>query len=270
MPHYNNIREEELKNKVAEDWFGGFDHTKIIGNIDFAITLKTEKNQTEIFDAQYLFWAEAKKGTVDPVNSIAQLILTIGKAKTCNKILPPNFLGCFDYEKIAFIPYDKVLDIFHMNDFNWNVTPSNKTTREFSIVTNKIKETFEKEFLIFDFEKEPKKLKEFIAKDFVDGKNPSKITITKNNFTHTYYKWTEKVKPTISIQWEDAKKNGIIDGDFYLADLLSEDNKTLKEKLFVLLEKDKYHVDRKITSGMLDEKKAGFNDGQKSPSSILE
>ena len=29
------LREEELKNKVAVDWFGGYDCTRIIGNIDF-------------------------------------------------------------------------------------------------------------------------------------------------------------------------------------------------------------------------------------------
>lgn len=31
---YANIREEELKNKVAQDYFNAFDATKIIGNID--------------------------------------------------------------------------------------------------------------------------------------------------------------------------------------------------------------------------------------------
>jgi hypothetical protein len=32
---YANIQEEELKNKVAEDFFGKFDHTAIMGKIDF-------------------------------------------------------------------------------------------------------------------------------------------------------------------------------------------------------------------------------------------
>ena len=31
------IREEELKNKVAAEYFAEFDATKIIGNIDFCI-----------------------------------------------------------------------------------------------------------------------------------------------------------------------------------------------------------------------------------------
>jgi hypothetical protein len=32
---YQNIREEELKNKVGQDFFAAFDTTKIVGNIDF-------------------------------------------------------------------------------------------------------------------------------------------------------------------------------------------------------------------------------------------
>ncbi len=40
MP-YTNIREEELKNKVVHDYFHNFDCTKIIGNIDFCVTIRT-------------------------------------------------------------------------------------------------------------------------------------------------------------------------------------------------------------------------------------
>jgi hypothetical protein len=35
---YANIREEELKNKVSQDYFTDFDTTKIIGNIDFCVS----------------------------------------------------------------------------------------------------------------------------------------------------------------------------------------------------------------------------------------
>lgn len=265
MPHYNNIREEELKNKVAEDWFGGFDHTKIIGNIDFAVSLNsTKQNKT-----QSLFWAEAKRGIADSANSIAQLILTIGKAKMFadTKYPPPNFLGCFDYEKIAFIPYNKVLDIFYMNDFNWNVAPSNQKTKEFKLIKNKIEE-FKKSFSIFDFdfEKKPKKLKEFIAKHFVVGKNPSKITITKNNFTHIYYEWSDSVAGSIGINWKLYKEAGIIDGDFFLADLLSTDgNDTILKKLSVLLQNDVYKIARGLDKFSKKELYSNFyfNDNQK-------
>ena len=34
---YPNIREEALKNKVAQDYFGKYDCTEIIRDIDFAV-----------------------------------------------------------------------------------------------------------------------------------------------------------------------------------------------------------------------------------------
>ena len=33
------MREEELKNRVAADWFGAFDCSRIIGNIDFCVDI---------------------------------------------------------------------------------------------------------------------------------------------------------------------------------------------------------------------------------------
>ncbi len=39
---YKNIREEELKNKVAVDWFRQFNTTEILGNIDFTVYPKQE------------------------------------------------------------------------------------------------------------------------------------------------------------------------------------------------------------------------------------
>lgn len=44
---YSNIREEELKNKIAEDYFTWFDCTKIIGNIDFCVSRYQSNVQVE-------------------------------------------------------------------------------------------------------------------------------------------------------------------------------------------------------------------------------
>ncbi|NBX04279.1 MAG: hypothetical protein EBR02_09540, partial [Alphaproteobacteria bacterium] len=50
---------------------------------------------------------------------------------------------------------------------------------------------------------------------------------------------------------------------FYLADLLSQENKTLKEKLFVLLKHDHYELDREVdAAGMFSRKSAEFSDKQ--------
>jgi predicted RNA methylase len=260
---YENIREEELKNKVAQDYFWIYDCTKIIGNVDFCVSIhQTEKG---LFEQESLLWAEAKKGSSDIIKSIVQLILTIGKARTFDKSLPPAMLGAFDAEKIAFIAYNDIQDVFYQNDFNWNVAPSNHETKEFQTVYNKVKTGIDLKTLLFYYDRDDKELKRFIKQNFVVGKfGFNKVKIDKNNFVVIYNKWLEVVKPTILVNWEIAKKSGIIDGDFYLADLLSIENETLKEKLYVLLKKDHYELDRKMDElGLFSSRTTSFNDHQK-------
>ncbi|MCX6147270.1 MAG: hypothetical protein NTW25_08485 [Candidatus Kapabacteria bacterium] len=99
---YLNIREEELKNKVAHDFFWLYDCTKIIGNVDFCVCM--QESDKQLFDHHSLMWAEAKAGKSNIYNSLVQLILTIGKARTFDKFLPPPFLGALDAEKNCFHP----------------------------------------------------------------------------------------------------------------------------------------------------------------------
>lgn len=259
---YQNIQEESLKLKVAKDYFYLFDYSNLFGNIDFCVCKITGRKDHS--EKESLFWAEAKKGNVDLKKSIVQLILTIGKARTFDKFLPPPFLGAFDSEKILFIPYNEIQEIFYLNDFNWKITPSNHKTREFEFVLKKIKFILEKSSLLFYFGSDDSELKSFIKRNLLDGKlGISKIKIDKNNYTAIYSKWLKEVKPSIAVDWEKAKKIGIIDGDFYLADLLSNENKTLKEKLFVLLNLDHYELDRKMDeAGMFHHSSTGFIDNQ--------
>lgn len=263
MMAYNNIREEEIKNRLRKEYFSDYDAEQILGDIDFAVAVPSDGPQ--LFETEYFLWAEAKKGTHhDIYESLVQLILTIGKARTFDKVLPPAFLGAFDAEKIAFIPYNAVLDIFYQNDFNWNVTPSDHSTKEFQLVMEKVRKTLERNMLMYSFDKDSKELKRFIKSNFVLGKaGVSKIRINKNNFTAIYQKWLVEVKASIAVNWEQAKKQGIIDADFYLADILSEHNVTLRNSLFVLLRTNYYELDRKIDdSGFWDSKKAEFKDDQ--------
>ena len=256
---YPKVQEETLKNKVAQDFFGKFDCTEIIEKIDFAV--KSKKGLV----ADYFLWAEAKADVTDIGAMLTQLVLTIGKARTFDKITPPPFLGCFDREKIAFLPYHSVQEIFYQSDFNWKVTPSNRNTREFTLVYELVKNILDGATYLFDFTKDEKALKRFIAENFIIGKlETTKTRIDKNNFIPIYNRWVEVVKPTIAVSWEPLKNAGIIDGDFYLADLLSRENETLKEKLFVLLRSSHYELDRKFdTSGFFNSKRADFTDGQK-------
>ena len=97
------LREEELKHKVAADWFAAFDTTRIIGNVDFCVAIPA--TELGLFEAENALWAEAKAGVRRDIHeSFVQLILTIGRARTFDRERPPIFLGAFDAEKIAFLP----------------------------------------------------------------------------------------------------------------------------------------------------------------------
>lgn len=110
MAYSNQIREEELKNKVASDFFSSYDTTQILGDVDFCVAIPTENNSE---DTQYFLWAEAKKGNQSILEeSIAQLILTIGKARTFETHLPPSFIGAFDASKFGFVAYNTIHEIF--------------------------------------------------------------------------------------------------------------------------------------------------------------
>ena len=247
---YANIREEEIKIKVRDDFFSEYDY-KILGNIDFCITPKNKNpKQTQLFDDINLLWAEAKTGDYDVISMFAQLILTIGKARTFDKTLPPAFLGAFDGKKIAFIPYNAVLDIFSLNDFNWNVTSSNQNTKEFSIIRERVQKSLDKNDYLYDFLKDEKELKFFIKNNLAKATESGKILINKNNFVPIYLRWVEQVKPYIDFNWEDGKKQNILDNNFFLADLFVDDKGTpvieddtpISENLFVVFKNGHYEI----------------------------
>ena len=253
---YKNIREEELKNKVGADWFNQFDTTEIIGNIDFTVFPK----QDSLFGRTPLLWAEAKTGNFDVVAMFVQLILTIGKARTFDKTLPPAFLGAFDFKKIAFVPYISVQDIFYLNDFNWNVTPSNHETKEFQLIKQRIETTLKNNTYVYDYEKDDKDLLTFIKNNIANSTTTSKIKIDKNNFIPIYLRWLEIVKPIIDVNWDELKKAHILDNDFYLADLFVddkdtqniEDDITLRDSLFVVYENQGYKIAKENIKQMFD------------------
>ena len=170
---YNNIREEELKNKVGSDWFKTFDTTEILGNIDFTVFPK----QDNLFGRTPLLWAEAKTGNFDIPTMFVQLILTIGKARTFDKTMPPAFLGAFDFKKIAFVPYINISDIFYMNDFNWNVTPSNHETKEFLLIKERIESILNKNTYVYDYEKDEKELQTFIKNNVAKATTANKLNL---------------------------------------------------------------------------------------------
>jgi hypothetical protein len=253
---YKNIREEELKNKVGADWFRSFDTTEILGNVDFTVFPK----QDNIFGRTPLLWAEAKTGNFDVVTMFVQLVLTIGKARTFDKTLPPAFLGAFDFKKIAFVPYISVQDIFYINDFNWNVAPSNHNTKEFKLIKARIESTLKQNSYIYDYQADEKDLKTFIANNIAKATEASKIKIDKNNFIPIYLRWLDIIKPVIDVNWEDLKKANILSSDFYLADLFVDDKDTnkidddssIRDNLFVIFQNQGYKIEKENIKQMFD------------------
>ena len=253
---YKNIREEELKNKVGVDWFKQFDNTEIIGNIDFTVFPKQES----LFERTPLLWAEAKKGDFDTSTMFVQLILTIGKARTFDKTLPPAFLGAFDYKKIAFLPYVNIQDIFYLNDFNWNVTPSNHQTKEFQLIKQRVEAILKQNTYVYDFEKDEKDINSFIKNNVAKASPTSKLKIDKNNFIPIYLRWLEIVKPNIDVDWDVLKKANILDSDFYLADLFVDDKDTqnidddltIRDNLFVVFQSQGYKIAKENIKQMFD------------------
>lgn len=265
-----NIREEELKHKVARDWFANYDTTQIIDNIDFSVAIQPQGN--ELFkQTEYLLWAEAKKGNKQNIyDSVIQLIFTIGKGRINEKHMPPKYIGAFDAEKIAFIPYNAIMEVFSQTDFNWNVPPSDHSTKEFQFLKTLVRNALEQSSLEdvneayrFDYAENRKELKTYISKNFkADPHTNRGMRITQNNFVAVYNQWRKEVMPTISIDFNEAKKNGLLDSAFYLADLMSgHDNFTLLDKLKVLLRKNKYIlVNGKNNVGLFNFSEVDFKD----------
>ena len=253
--NYLNLREEALKNAVREDFFSDYSCT-VLGNIDFVVVLPQG-----VPEYSSVLWAEAKKGKSDVIKSFVQLILTIGNQKD-KGYMPPPYIGAFDGEKFAFIEYYNIQEVFNRNDFNWNVAPSNHETPEFKRLYELCKKTLEENKTLYYYDTDSKELKKFIKK--LEKGGGGKINITKNNFPAVFQKWLAKVKDTIAIDWEAAKKTGIISADFFLADLLSENNNSLKDNLFVVLKNTKYELAKTIDeSGIFTVKEVGFKDDQK-------
>ena len=253
---YKNIPEEELKNKVARDWFSKFDTTVITGNIDFSIYPKAKGPGERV----PLLWAEAKTGDYDLAAAFVQLVLTLGRARTFARILPPAWLAAFDGRKIAFVPWASIADIFTLNDFNWHAAPSDHASREFQTVRARIEATLAARTATFDFEADAAPLRAFIAGPLAAASATARIAIDRNSFYPIYLRWLDAVKPCIDVDWAALRAHGILDSDFFLADLFVDDRDTVdisddvaaRTGLFVTFEAEGYRIARENLRTILD------------------
>ncbi|NHA55831.1 hypothetical protein EWZ81_07085 [Helicobacter pylori] len=211
-----------------------------------------------------ILWGEAKRGDFDDLDkAFTQLLLTIGKHRLYTHHTPP-YLCTFNAFRMEFIAFDDTItSFFYKSDIDFSITPSNHNTEGFKHALDAFKAMCELHKSVFDFKTQSQECKEFIENNLNSSHLLNKIQIDKNNFFTIYQKWLEIVKPTIDINWEVAKTKDILDADYYLADLLSDGDKTIIEKLHTILRSSHYKLNRGVNElGKMDFMEVGFTDSQ--------
>ncbi|GAA9296813.1 hypothetical protein TH0245_13260 [Helicobacter pylori] len=254
----SKLNEETLKIQIKAEFFKDKKFLYSGGKIDFMLSYKHPNAILPIL------WGEAKRGNFDDLDkAFTQLLLTIGKHKLYTHHTPP-YLCAFDAFRMEFIAYDDAItSFFYESGINFSITPSNHNTEGFKHALDMFKAMCKSHKFIFDFKTQSQECKEFIENNLNSSHLLNKIPIDKNNFFTIYQKWFEAVKPTIDIDWEVAKTKGILDADYYLADLLSDGDKTIIEKLQTILSSSYYKLKRGVNElGKIDFMEIGFTDGQ--------
>ncbi|WP_231175988.1 hypothetical protein [Helicobacter pylori] len=255
---FSNLNEEPLKSQIKAEFFKDKKFLYSGDKIDFMLSYKHSNATLPIL------WGEAKRGDFDDLNkAFTQLLLTIGKHRLYTHHTPP-YLCAFNAFRMEFIAFDDTItSFFYKSDIDFSITPSNHNTEGFKHALDMFKAMCKSHKSVFDFKTQSQECKEFIKNHLNSSHLLSKIQIDKNNFFTIYQKWLEAVKPTIDINWEVAKTKGILDADYYLADLLSDGDKTIKEKLQTILSSSYYKLKRGVNElGKIDFMEIGFTDGQ--------
>ncbi|GAA9666758.1 hypothetical protein HpVH11_10320 [Helicobacter pylori] len=255
---FSSLNEETLKIQIKAEFFKDKKFLYSGDKIDFMLSYKHPNATLPIL------WGEAKKGNFDDLDkAFTQLLLTIGKHRFHTQHTPP-YLCAFDAFRMEFIAFDDTItSFFYKSGIDFSITPSNHNTEGFKHALDAFKAMCKSHKFVFDFKTQSQECKEFIENNLNSSHLPNKIPIDKNNFFTIYQKWFEAVKPTIDIDWEVAKTKGILDADYYLADLLSDGDKTIIEKLQTILSSSYYKLKRGVNElGKIDFMEVGFTDGQ--------
>ncbi len=226
--------EFDLRNQVAKAFFNNFNTVIENNRVDFLVS----SDKQQLYKQDFL-WAESKLGNIPIETMFAQLLLTIKPLLTSGEIFPPKYLGVFNKEVFSFIEYYNVQEIFALNDLNWTERPSGVSQKTVNTIT-----PFLSKKIVFQYDTDADELKKFVAKNFVpENTRTIKLQVTKNNFIAVYNKWLKDVYPCISKANEEARtKAGIVPCDFFLADLISKDDKTIAEGLKIVLNQTRYEI----------------------------
>ncbi|GAA7170622.1 hypothetical protein HpBGD53_11810 [Helicobacter pylori] len=255
---WSNLNEEPLKSQIKAEFFKDKKFLYSGDKIDFMLSYKHSNATLPIL------WGEAKRGDFDDLDkAFTQLLLTIGKHRLYTHHTPP-YLCAFNAFRMEFIAFDDTItSFFYKSDIDFSITPSNHNTEGFKHALDAFKAMCKPHKSVFDFKTQSQECKEFIENNLNSSHLLNKIQIDKNNFFTIYQKWLEIVKPTIDINWEVAKTKDILDADYYLADLLSDGDKTIIEKLHTILRSSHYKLNRGVNElGKMDFMEVGFTDSQ--------
>ncbi|WP_120801453.1 hypothetical protein [Helicobacter pylori] len=258
---FSNLNEETLKSQIKAEFFKDKKFLYSGDKIDFMLSYKHPNAILPIL------WGEAKRGNFDDLDkAFTQLLLTIGKHRLYTHHTPP-YLCAFNAFRMEFIAFDDTItNFFYKSGIDFSITPSNHNTEGFKHALDVFKDKCKSHKFVFNFKTQSQECKEFIENNLNSSHLLNKIQIDKNNFFTIYQKWFEAVKPTIKIDWDLAKAEGILDADYYLADLLSDGDKTIIEKLQTILRSSHYEL--KWGSNTLNKlglegiTKVDFTDGQ--------
>ncbi|WQS52880.1 hypothetical protein KVD62_06575 [Helicobacter pylori] len=255
---FSNLNEEPLKIQIKAEFFKDKKFLYSGDKIDFMLSYKHSNTTLPVL------WGEAKRGDFDDLDkAFTQLLLTIGRHKLYTHHTPP-YLCAFNAFRMEFIAFDDTItSFFYKSDIDFSITPSNHNTEGFKHALDAFKAMCKPHKSVFDFKTQSQECKEFIENNLNSSHLLNKIQIDKNNFFTIYQKWLEIVKPTIDINWEVAKTKDILDADYYLADLLSDGDKTIIEKLHTILRSSHYKLNRGVNElGKMDFMEVGFTDSQ--------
>ncbi|GAA9042975.1 hypothetical protein Taitung222_14100 [Helicobacter pylori] len=259
LSDFSSLNEEPLKNKIKAEFFKDKKFLYSGDKIDFMLSYKHHNATLPIL------WGEAKRGDFGDLDkAFTQLLLTIGKHKFYNHHTPP-YLCAFNAFRMEFVAFDDTItSFFYESHIDFSITPSNHNTDGFKHALDVFKDKCKSHKFVFNFKTQSQECKEFIKNHLNSSHLLNKIQIDKNNFFTIYQKWFEAVKPTIDIvDWEVAKTKGILDADYYLADLLSDGTKTIIEKLQTILSSSYYKLKRGVNElGKIDFMEVGFTDDQ--------
>lgn len=203
-------REEEVKD-IFQNYFN-------LGNVGLgAIDLSLP----------YIYF-EAKHENTDIYRMLAQLLLTIHR--DAEKIDFPEYIGGFDNVKCGIVEFDPLYQALSTaSDMNWLQTPSAVDAKTIDLV----RKFAEGKVTLYQYETDAKELKYALSK-IIAGRGLRGQVLQKkinaNNFVSIFMKWQKELGTNIrDIDSDYNKRAGITPGDFYLADLLSEDNEAISE-----------------------------------------